>query len=115
MFVFLECRIVVGGKHLAVGVDVHTRAFRLFQKFIQVPQVVTADEDAGIFPYTDLYFRDFRVPVSIRVRFVEQGHGVNTIFTAFQYHLHELIGRQRERRGYQSPVNKFVDGWVLVP
>ena len=97
-----------------MGVYVHPRTFRLFQKFIQVSQVVTADQYTGIFPHADVHFRDFRVPVSIRVGFVEQGHGVNAIFTAFQYHLHELIGGQWECGGYQPPVDEFVDGRVLV-
>ena len=83
-----------------MGVDVHTRTFRLFQKFVQVSQVVTADQYTGIFPHADVHFRDFRVTVSVRVGFIKQGHGINAIFTTFKNHLHELVGRQRERGGY---------------
>ena len=41
--------IAEGGKHLAVGVDVHAFAFALLEQHLQVVQVVARDDDEGAF------------------------------------------------------------------
>jgi len=54
MAVFLECRIIVGGQHLTVGVYIHACPFCLAEQLLHILHVMTADEDGGVVSYADI-------------------------------------------------------------
>ena len=48
MGILFKSRIVMGRKHLGMGIYVHAGAFGLLQEHFQIPQVVAGDQDTGI-------------------------------------------------------------------
>src|SRR6185436_16111359 len=61
--VLLEARVVVGREHLAVRVDVHAGSLGLYQQLFKVLQIMTADENGGVFSHSNVYCGDLRVTV----------------------------------------------------
>ena len=86
----LEGRVVVGGQHLRVGVDVHAGAFGLLQELLHVLEIVARDQDAGIVPDPQGNARDFGLPVGGRVGPVDEGHGDDGHTPGLQRQLQEL-------------------------
>ena len=82
--IFFERRIVVGRKHLRVGVNVNAGSFCLFKQHFQIVKVVAGNQDSGIFACADIYFCNFRISESFGVCLVEKGHSTDTEFSGFQ-------------------------------
>ena len=61
-------------EHFTMRVHVYSRTFSLTQKILQVVQVVSADQDTRILPYSDVYLCQFRMSVAGGVGTVQQGH-----------------------------------------
>ena len=91
VFVFLQLRIVMCGKHFAVGIYVYSRTFGLFQQFFEVFQVVSADKNARIVADTDINFSDFGISVAACIRFVQLCHSGYAMFPCFQSQLYQLF------------------------
>ncbi|MPN40404.1 hypothetical protein SDC9_187941 [bioreactor metagenome] len=83
------------GQHLAVGIDIHVCAARLFQQLLQVDQIVTRNEDCGVVANADVHLRDLRCAVARGVRRVQQRHGLHAIGTRLEHERGERIRRQR--------------------
>ena len=71
VLVFLQLRIVMCGKHFAVGIYIYSCTFGLFQQFFEVFQVVSADKNTRIVADADIYFGDFGISVAACIRFVQ--------------------------------------------
>ena len=82
--VFLECRIIMSRQHLAVRVDIHTRTLGLAQQFLQIVQIMSADQDTRILAHSDVHFRNLRMTVRFRMCPVEQCHHLYAHGTCFQ-------------------------------
>ena len=68
--ILFECRVIVGGKHLGMSINIYAGSLCLLQQHFQIPQVVARYQNAGIFPNANIYLCDFRIPISICVGFV---------------------------------------------
>ncbi len=113
--VFLEGRVVVGRQHLAVGVDIDAGALGLLQQFLQVLQVVAADEDAGVGAHADVDLGDLRVAVGGGVGLVQQGHGLDGHLARLQHQGDHLVDREVPGGGGQGLHDEVVDLVLLVP
>ena len=69
--VLFECGICVRGQHLAMGVDIHTRAARLLQQLLQIDKIVSGDEDCGVVAHADVDPGDLGRAVARGVRRVQ--------------------------------------------
>jgi hypothetical protein len=98
VLVLLECRVIVGGKHLAVGVNIDAFAFGLFEQHFEVLEIVAADEDAGTAAAFNRHFGHFGVPVGAGVGGVKLSHRLHTV----------LAGAERE--GDEAFDIELVDG-----
>ena len=113
MLVFLESRIIMSRKHFAMRIHVNSRTFSLAQKLLQVVQVVSADQDTWILPYSDVYLRQFRMPVASGVGTVQQSHYLYSVLSSLKYQSHEFVcshclcGNTR-----QSRLHKGMNGLV---
>lgn len=76
--VLLEGRVVVCRQHLAVGVHVNASFAGLFEQLLKVRQIVPADKNRRIPSHADVDLGQLRVPISGRVRLVQQRHGGDT-------------------------------------
>ena len=113
--VFLESRVVVGGQHLGVGVDVHPGAGGLLQQHLQVPQVMAGHQNAGVGPHADVDPGDFGVAVGRGVGLVQQGHARHTVLAGFQGQGHQVVGGQAViQRGGQGALQKGVHLGVVL-
>ena len=71
-------------QHLTMGINIDARSSRLVQKHFQVLQIMTGNKDPRIAAGTKVHFRDFWLPVSIRVSRIKKSHALNTVFTRFK-------------------------------
>ena len=83
MAVFLKERIVMGRKHFPMSIHVHTGPLCLFQKHLQIFQVMTGNENARIAPYTDIHLCDFRLSIGRRIGFIQKSHALDAVFAGF--------------------------------
>ncbi len=83
MGVFLEPRIAVGGKHLAVGVDVDPLSLRLLEQLFEVLQVMPGDEDRLPLLRSEGNLRGNRVAVGAGVGRIQQLHRPEIHLAAF--------------------------------
>ena len=94
-------------------VYIYSRTFRLAQKLFQVVQVVSADQDTWILPYSDVYLRQFRMSVASGVGTVQQSHYLHSVLSGLEYQSHQFIrshclcGNTR-----QSRLHKGMNGLV---
>ena len=91
MLVLLELRIVVGRKHLAMGIDVDARAFGLDEEIFDILQVVTGDEDARIAACADVHPGEFRITVCLGVGLVEECHHIHAVLSCFEHHAQQRV------------------------
>ena len=75
-------------KHFAMRIHVNSRTFSLAQKLLQVVQVVSADQDTRILPYSDVYLRQFRMTVTGSIGTVQQGHYLHSVLSGLKYQSH---------------------------
>ena len=59
-----------------MGVHIHAGALRLFQQHFQIPQVVAGDQNARVFPCTDIDLGDLGIAVGLGVGLVQKGQDV---------------------------------------
>jgi len=78
MVILFQRRIGIGRQHLAMGIDVHTCPPGLLQEFLQIAQVMSADEDGRPFHNAQVDLRGLRVPVSLCVSRIQERHGAHT-------------------------------------
>ena len=113
--VLFKCRIVVGGKHLGVGVDVHAGSLCLLKQHLQVPQVMAGDQDAGSCAHANVHFCDFGIAVGPRVGLVQQSHTADAVFARLQGQRHQVLCRQSViQSGGQGPLEEVVHFSVLL-
>ena len=91
MLVLLELRIVVGRKHLAMGIDIDARAFGLDEEIFDILQVVTGDEDARIAACADVHPGEFRITVCLGVGLVEECHHIHAVLSCFEHHAQQRV------------------------
>ena len=93
--ILLEGRIIMGRKHLGMGIDIDARASSLFKQHLKVAQIVPRNQDAGIVPNADIDLRDLRAAVGGRIRLVEESHARDAELTSFNGKCDEIVHRKR--------------------
>ena len=78
VFVFLELRIVIGGKHLAVCIDIDSGSLGLLEKHLHIFEVVPTDKNTGTSAYTYVYFGYLGMPVGLGIGFIKECHHFNS-------------------------------------
>ena len=84
MRVFLERRIVVRGKHFRMRVDVNPLSGGLFQKHLQIAQVMAGNQDARAVADSKIHLCDFWIAVGVGIRLVQQRHALYTKLAGLQ-------------------------------
>ena len=87
--VVAECRIHVGGQHLAVGVDQDVGAGDLGQEQLQVQQIVAGDQDSRLGPGAGADFADGGLAVAGHMGLVQHLHDPQVLLAAFQHQLQQ--------------------------
>ncbi len=82
--VFFESRIGIGRQHFGMGVNIYACALGLLQQHLQIPQVMTGNQNAGAGVHTDIDFCHFRIAIGSGVGLVQQCHAFQTVFPGFQ-------------------------------
>ena len=121
MAVLFECRIIVGRKHLAVGIDIHSGPFGLLEKFLHILEVMPADQDPRIAPDPDIHLGDLGMAIGARIGLIEEA----MVFTAVSPHFMtsptisttRKVPRGRGQRLHHKPVDvilfKSQDGRMI--
>ena len=101
MTVFFQFRVCVCRKHLAMGIDIDALSFGLFQKQLQITQIVTGNHDKRPFFHFQRNLCRFRDSVSLCVGTIQQFHTGQINFSRLQNHrekfFHAKIHRQRSQ------------------
>ncbi len=92
--VLLKRRIIMGRKHLAVCINVYSCSLRLFQKKLQVAQIMSGNQDARIFPYADIDFCDLRIAICLRICFIKKSHAIHAVLSCFQRQRDKIVHGQ---------------------
>ena len=95
MRILLESRIIVRWEHFGVRVHIYTGTGGLLQQHLEVPQIVSGNQNPGGLANTEVDRRDFRITISLCIGFVQQCHAGNTILSGFQSQGDEVIERKR--------------------
>ena len=102
-------------KHFGVRIDIHTGSGSLFQKHLEVPQIVSGNQDPGVLANTEVDRRDFRITISLCIGFVQQCHAGNTILSGFQSQGDEVIERKRIVQSFcKSALQKCIDLLIIL-
>ncbi len=103
MLVLFQARIAVGRQHFAVRVDIDAHSFGLFQQFFEIKQVVAGNENRFSRDGRDANRRGHGVSEMLRVARVQQFHGLEIDFAAFQDErnpaVHAAVHRVQGQRG----------------
>lgn len=97
-----------------MGIDVDAEPFGIFQKFAQIAQVVTGNEDSGIFADTGFHSGDLRVTVCGGIGPVKQFHCADRGPTALEHHGGQLFHGTGTYGRHQCPADEGVDRAVFV-
>ena len=73
----------MSGKHLGMGINIHTSSLCLLQQHFQISQVVTGNQNTGIFSNANVYLCDLGISIGFRVGLVQQSHTGYTMFSGF--------------------------------
>ena len=110
-----ESGIGIGGEHVAVRVDVDVGMLGLDQEFLQVLQVLSGHQDAGVLTGFPGNVADGRGTVGLGVGFVQQRHGDGGDASAFHDQQGEAFVRGVGlRRGGKRLDDEVVDCVVFV-
>ena len=90
-------------------VDVDASVLALFQKLLNVVEVVAADENARTVAHANIHLGDFWVAVSGRIGFVEQCHCLHAPFASFQDKSGEFIGIVAGHQLAKGLQNELID------
>ena len=90
-------------------VDVDASVLALFQKLLNVVEVVAADENARTVAHANIHLGDFWVTVSGRIGFVEQCHRLHAPFACFQDKSGEFVGIVAGRQLSQGLQDELVN------
>ena len=82
--ILLESRIVVGRKHLGMGVYIYTGSLCLDQQHLKVAQIVAGNQNARALADTNVYTGHFRMTVSAGIGCIQQSHTLHTVFSGLQ-------------------------------
>ena len=85
VFVFLELRIVISGKHLAVCIDIDSGSLGLLKKHLHIFEVVPADKNTGTSAYSNINFGGLGMPIGLGIGLVEECHHFNSECTRLEY------------------------------
>ena len=115
VLIFLESRIVVRRKHLAMRVDVYALSFGLFEQLLQIFEVMTTDQDARTILHVNGHLCHFGMAVSTCVSTVEYIHSLHAIFTGTQGEVDEgcHIKISHGERS-QSVASEVIDGEIFI-
>ena len=113
--VLLEGGIVVGGEHLTVGIYVHPGALGLLQQHLQVPQIVTGNQDAGVLAHTDGYLGNLGVSVGLGIGLVQQRHPLHAVLAGLHGQGNQIVcGQAVIQSGRQGPLEKSIHLAVVL-
>ncbi len=68
MRILLESRIIVRWEHFGVRVHIYTGTGGLLQQHLEVPQIVSGNQNPGVLANTEVDRRDFRITISLPCR-----------------------------------------------
>ncbi len=115
VIVLFERRVVVSGKHLAVGIDIDAAAPGLLQQLLQIDQVVAGDQDRRVFSDADVHRSALWVAESGAMGPVQKGHHLHAVLAGFQGQRHQLVNRERAVQGCgQRLVDKVIYLQILL-
>lgn len=112
MGVLAQLGIGVGGKHLAVSVDVDAAALGLLQQLLQVVQVVASHHDEGACLDFKLHRRRCRLAVGGDVGVLKGGHGGKVDLAALQDQRQQLVHTHVGTDGTHALIEKRVHGGI---
>ena len=112
MRVFFQFRISVGRKHLSMRIDVDAGSFCLFQKQLEVAQVMSADDNKGSRLYGQRNGDRLRISIGFRVGSVQKFHIGQVYFSHFHDHrkqvFHLIISADHQQRFIEKLFRSFV-------
>ena len=114
MRISFQFRICVCRKHLTVGIDIDSFSFCLFQKKLQVFQVVPADHDKRSFFYCEGNSDRNRITVGLCVCLIQKRHAFQVDLAHFHYKGEELLHVQIFADGKHSFIEESVDFFVGI-
>ncbi|MPM50036.1 hypothetical protein SDC9_96770 [bioreactor metagenome] len=114
VWILLESRIVVGGKHLGVCVYIDSGSLCLLKQHLQISEVVTADQDAGVLADSKLDLGDLGMTVGAGIGGIEQRHACNTPFTGLKGKGHQLIDALDFKQVRKSLLDESIQFFVLI-
>ena len=91
VLILLKEWIVVGRKHLGVGVNIYTGAFCLVKEHFQILKVMSGNQNSGIVTNTDIYGSDFRISVSGSICSVKKSHTLYAGLTGLQGKGYQIV------------------------
>ena len=112
--VCFQLRICVRRKHFAVGIDVDSFPFCLFQKKQQVFQVVSADHDKRSFLHCKRHGDRHRIPVVLSVCLIQKRHTFQIDLAHFHYDGKKLLHVQVFADGEHSFIEECIDFLVRI-
>ena len=96
-------------------VHVDARPLRLFQKHFHIFHIVPRNQNAGIFPHTDIDRRRFGISVRARIRFIQKRHTLNAVFSRFKRKGDEIVDRKTFIERFRKRLlNKGIDFFVVL-
>ena len=115
VWTFFECRIVMGRKHLGVGVNVNAGSLGLLKKHFQVVKIVAGNQDSGVFAGANVDFCDFRISKSFGVGLVKKCHAANAEFSGLQSESSQLLCGETVVQSFcESALDKSIQRRVFV-
>ena len=110
-----ELRIAVGRHEVVVGVDIDAGVFRLGEQTLQGADVVAADQDAGVFPDTQLDIGDFRRTVPLDAGVVQKAHGTVAEPADFHGQVEQKADAEGELQGpLEDALQERIDALILI-
>ncbi len=113
--IFLECRIVVRGKHLGMSVNIDSGSLCLLEQHLEIPQIMAGNQNARILADADIHAGNLRISVGFCVGLVEQCHSFDAVFSGLKGKSNQIVHGQRIIQGFcKSLLDEGVDLLIVL-
>src|SRR3712207_3095408 len=93
MAILFQLRIIVGRQHFAMGINIYSGTFGLYEQVLYILKIMARNEYAGVLAHADVYLRYLGITISARIGLIEQGHDVDPELARFQDIAEQLVHR----------------------
>ena len=114
VWIGFQFRICVCRKHFTVGIDIDPFPFCLFQKKLQVFQVMPADHDKRSFFNCKRHSDRHRIPVALSVCLIQKRHTFQIDLAHFHYDGKKLLHVQIFADGEHSFIEEGIDFLIRI-